>query len=125
MIKACIHCGNDTFKISEDFCCLGCSSAYKIINTLGFKNYYNLRQIDPKERKLKPEEEEKINLNEFVLEQKDGSFSISLMVQGIHCAACVWLIESILKRQKNVVKARINLSKKFNFLWLYSNPILT
>ena len=112
MIKACIHCGNDTFKTSEDFCCLGCAAAYKIINKLGFKNYYNLRQIDPKERKLKPEIEERINLDEFVLEQKSGSFSISLMVQGLHCAACVWLIESILKRQKNVIKARINLSKK-------------
>lgn len=116
MIKACLHCGNDTQKITEDFCCLGCSSAYKIINKLGFKNYYNLRLIDPKERKIKPEIEEKINLNEFVFDQKNGHFSISLMVQGIHCAACVWLIESILKKQENVVKARINLSRKSLFL---------
>lgn len=116
MIKACLHCGNDTQNLQEEFCCLGCNSAYKIINKLGFKNYYNLRKIDPKERKLKPEEEDKIDLKEFISDEKNGSFSISLMVQGIHCAACVWLIESILKKQENVVKARVNLSRKSLFL---------
>ena len=116
MIKSCLHCGSDTKKITEDFCCLGCDAAYKIINKFGFENYYKLRQIDPKERKIKPEIEEKINIDEFVIDQKNGSFAISLMVQGLHCAACVWLIESILKKQKNVLKARINLSKKSLFL---------
>ncbi|MBU6338968.1 MAG: cadmium-translocating P-type ATPase [Rickettsiales bacterium] len=112
MIKACLHCGNDTKNVAEDFCCNGCSAAYKIINKLGFKSYYDLRKIDDKERKIKPENEEKIDLREFVISQKDGSFSISLIVQGIHCAACVWLIESILKKQENVIKARVNLSRK-------------
>jgi len=38
------------------------------------------------------------------------------MVQGLHCAACVWLIENILKKQQDVLEARINLSKKTLFL---------
>ncbi len=116
MIRVCLHCGEDTKKTSEEFCCLGCAAAYKIINKLGFENYYKLRQINPTERKIKPEIAEEINISEFVIKGEDNLKSVSLMVQGLHCAACVWLIESILKKQQNVEKARINLSKKTLFL---------
>ena len=116
MIRACSHCGEDTKKISEEFCCAGCAAAYAIIGELGFENYYKLREINPAIRKIKPEMAEEIDVSEFAFDQKDGSFSVSLMVQGLHCAACVWLIESILKKQKNVISARINLFKKTLFL---------
>jgi len=52
MIKECLHCGNDTKNLAEDFCCLGCSAAYKIVNKFGFENYYKLREIKAGERKL-------------------------------------------------------------------------
>lgn len=116
MVKFCLHCGEDTKSQSEEFCCLGCAAAYKIVNKFGFENYYKLRQIDPTTRKIKPEIAEEIDIAEFITHEKDGSNSVSLMVQGLHCAACVWLIESILKKQANVIKARINLSKKTLYL---------
>lgn len=115
MIKECLHCKLDTKSLKDDFCCLGCKSAYQIINEFGLENYYNIRQLSQKERNLKPENEEKIDISQFV-EQKDGEFEVNLMIQGLHCAACVWLIESILKRSENVAKARINLSKRTLFL---------
>jgi Cu2+-exporting ATPase len=119
MINPCLHCGEDTKKIEEEFCCLGCFTAYKIINKFGFENYYKLREIDPAVRKIKPEVADEIDVSEFISKEKDGSNSVSLMVQGLHCAACVWLIESILKKQKTVIYARINLSKKTLYLrWL-------
>ncbi|MCP4996308.1 MAG: cation-translocating P-type ATPase, partial [Gammaproteobacteria bacterium] len=37
---------------------------------------------------------------------------IHLLVEGIHCAACVWLIENSLKAQPGVLDARVNLSGK-------------
>ncbi|MBU6140844.1 MAG: cadmium-translocating P-type ATPase [Proteobacteria bacterium] len=109
----CLHCGE---KTREEFCCLGCETAYKIINKLGLNNYYKLRAENFSVGKIKPELTEKLDISEFVLREKDGINSASLMVQGMHCAACIWLIESILKKQKNVVDARINLSKKTLFL---------
>lgn len=116
MIKPCLHCGESVKKIEEDFCCLGCEAAYKIINKFGFENYYKLREIDPAVRKIKPEIEEEIDISEFIFDHGEDVFSVSLMVQGLHCAACVWLIENILKKHKDVVVARINLSKKTLFL---------
>jgi Cu2+-exporting ATPase len=115
MIKECSHCGNDTKNVADDFCCLGCAAAYKIVNKFGFENYYKLREIKAGERKIKPEVEDKIDISEFVVE-KNNEFEVSLMIQGLHCAACVWLIEGILKKQQDVLVARINLSKKTLFI---------
>ncbi len=115
MKKLCLHCGEEIKNDLEEFCCLGCSAAYKIIGKFGFENYYKIREINSEVRKIKPEEQEKIDIDEFILE-KDGVFEVNLAVQGLHCAACVWLIEGILKKQKNVLLARINLSKKTLFL---------
>lgn len=112
----CRHCHEETKNPKEEFCCLGCAAAHKIINKLGFENYYKLREDDFDAGKTKPESSEKLDISEFVLRQEDDINSISLMVQGMHCAACIWLIENILKKQKNVLSARVNLSKKTLFL---------
>ncbi len=122
MVKSCLHCGEDTKSLSEDFCCLGCEFAYKMVGKFGFENYYKLRQINRLERKIKPETEEKIDVLEFCTTEKDGTNSAVLLVQGLHCAACIWLIEGILKKQDSVVKARINLSKKTLFLQWRGKP---
>jgi Cu2+-exporting ATPase len=86
--------------------------AYQIINKIGLQDYYRLRKTDSQTRKIKPEISEKISIAEFV-ETHDGINSLLLAIDGLHCAACVWLIESILQKQQNVVLARVNLSKKY------------
>ena len=112
----CSHCSNKIEselhqQNEQNFCCLGCLTAYNIINKLGFSNYYQQRQINAKERKIKPETEDILNISEFVISENQHNH-ITLLIQGLHCAACVWLIEGILKQQENVSKARINLSRK-------------
>lgn len=114
--KKCLHCQLPLKPNQKKFCCPGCNTAYKIINNLGFSKYYQLRKIKEEERTLKPETEEEIDITEFINKEKKEIYSISLMVQGLHCAACVWLIENILKKQPNVIEARINLSRRSLFL---------
>lgn len=109
-ITKCRHCQAPSFN--SQFCCAGCELAYEIINKTGLGNYYNLRVNDEKTRKNKPEITQEINISEFV-EQENGINSIYLAIDGMHCAACVWLIENILQKQENVVLARVNLSKKY------------
>ena len=41
---------------------------------------------------------------------EDGSYNLSLMVRGVHCAACIQKIESTLKRDQNIRQARLNFS---------------
>jgi len=120
MIRKCLHCGEILRKDQKDFCCLGCLGAYKIINNLGLEKYYNIRQ-DNDQINIKPdldenEETKHSDISEFLTENDDNSFEILLLVQGIHCAACIWLIETLLSKQENVIKARINLSQRTLFL---------
>ncbi|MFT6331944.1 MAG: Cu2+-exporting ATPase [Lentimonas sp.] len=116
MTKNCLHCNLPNNLPKEQFCCNGCSAAYKIINNLGLKNYYQTRLLDPKTKSLKPEENQQIEISSFVTPIDQNNFSINLMVEGLHCAACVWLIENVLKKQPEVKKARINMSSRKLYL---------
>lgn len=112
----CLHCGEKNGSKNEKFCCQGCEAAYKIISQSGLRNYYELREEIFAEGKIKPEITNDLDISEFILGEDIQTNSISLMIQGMHCAACIWLIESILKKQEDVIDARVNLSKKTLFL---------
>ncbi|MBT5013029.1 MAG: cadmium-translocating P-type ATPase, partial [Rhodospirillaceae bacterium] len=45
-------------------------------------------------------------------ENDDGHSVLHLMVGGLHCAACVWLIENVLTRSDGVVSARLNMTTR-------------
>jgi Cu2+-exporting ATPase len=108
----CKHCQLKLDSNQQDFCCVGCSKAYEIINKLGFKNYYEMRQIDIHERNLKPEIDKDFDISEFIRKNTDGSWRTELMIQGLQCGACVWLIENVLYKNPQVIRARINLTRK-------------
>ena len=97
-----------------EFCCPGCAGAYALINDLGLGTYYRRRTIDAEIRPLRPEDEAEA-VNDFALHvqrTKDGLDEIHLMIEGIHCAACVWLIEAILSRQPAVIWGRVNMTTR-------------
>ena len=45
-----------------------------------------------------------IFLDNYVSTTKDGFSQIDLIIEGIHCAACVWLNEKVLYETKGIVK---------------------
>jgi len=97
----------------SDFCCFGCEAAFSIINKIGLGSYYSYRKLDPNVRKIKPDNQDQIDLHSFIKKCQDDKNEILLAIDGIHCAACVWLIETILLKQENIISARVNLSKKY------------
>lgn len=48
----------------------------------------------------------------FTTTEPDGSHSVNLLVEGMHCPSCVAIIENGLKKQDAVQTARLNLSTK-------------
>jgi len=48
----------------------------------------------------------------FVVTETDGTHSLNLLVDGMHCPSCVAIIENALKKQHAVTAARLNLSTK-------------
>ncbi|GGF72834.1 copper-translocating P-type ATPase [Terasakiella brassicae] len=115
MTTDCLHCGDPVPQHSEggaDFCCKGCRGAYELINGLGLKTYYERRVIDPDAKILRPEDDTvKIDYCAHINDE-NGLKTLYLMVEGIHCAACVWLIETVLGKQEGVVQARVNMSTR-------------
>ncbi|MBK8210780.1 MAG: heavy metal translocating P-type ATPase metal-binding domain-containing protein [Rhodospirillales bacterium] len=113
---ACAHCGTPSPAAGDTgftFCCSGCEAAYAMVSGLGLEAYYQRRSIDPEQRPLRPETEPAVlDLDSWVRADDDGTASISLLVEGLHCAACVWLIEAVLTRHPGVVAARINMTTR-------------
>lgn len=114
----CLHCGTPVPPASsggEQFCCHGCKAAYELVNGLGLDSYYQRRCIDPEVKPLRPDEDlGALDVSAHVQDADDGSGHkvLHLMVEGLHCAACVWLIETVLGRQPGVLQARVNMTTR-------------
>ncbi|ABK44860.1 heavy metal translocating P-type ATPase [Magnetococcus marinus MC-1] len=123
----CYHCGlpiADGLEIKLEhegvvrhFCCTGCKTAFRLIQDAGLQEFYKRR--DPQQSGGRPQERELSYLHAFdnveyqkryVHELEDGSQEIHLLLEGIHCAACVWLNEKVLSNLPGVIEARVNFS---------------
>jgi Cu2+-exporting ATPase len=116
-VSACLHCGQDAGPGEARFCCPGCAAAWETVRGLGLERYYERRRLDPEARPPRPEEDG-IDVSAHVRTAADGSACLDLMVDGLHCAACVWLIESVLKRFPGVRHARLNMTtRRLALVW--------
>ena len=115
-MTACRHCG---LEIAEEpdtpagFCCAGCEAAYHLVQGLGLERYYRRRCLDPAVRPPRPDADAlPVDYAAHVRPGRDDTHVLHLMVDGLHCAACVWLIESVLAAQPGVMAARLNMTTR-------------
>jgi Cu2+-exporting ATPase len=116
LATACDHCGaplvGDELGATR-FCCAGCETAHGLIHRLGLSSYYRRRALDAGARPPRPDPERpSFDATAYVRASADGTCRLDLLVDGLHCAACVWLIEQVLGRLEDVVSARVNLTLK-------------
>ncbi len=120
-LTACAHCGEPlaaSVEPGERFCCHGCAGAYALIHDLGLDQYYARRCLDPDARAPRPEEEG-ADMAAFVRPGKDaGTASLTVMVDGLQCAACVWLIEAVLAKLPGMLEGRVNMTtRRLRLTW--------
>ncbi len=116
---ACAHCGlpapaNDA---GPSFCCRGCRTVYELVHEAGLSNYYSLRD------RLDPDAEPGAARAEYAAEAPayahlddpevlarigDRPGHAELHLVGLHCAACVWLIERLPAVLDGVTAARVD-----------------
>ena len=86
---------------------------------LGLESYYRRRVLDPDARAIRPDgEPPRFDFTPYVTTLPDGSGSLTLAIDGLHCAACVWLIESVLSRIPGVVSGRVNMTtRRLRLVW--------
>ena len=124
----CDHCHleYDESVLIEDkgkyFCCKGCQGIYHLLQDEGLDSFYNKMG----ENTIEPPKELHDDINKFdkegfidkYVKQKDGFSEISLIIDGIHCSACVWLNEKVLYKTDGIVEVNINhTNNKAKILW--------
>ncbi|MFV3130610.1 heavy metal translocating P-type ATPase [Niveispirillum sp. KHB5.9] len=113
--EGCVHCGQPVAG-GERFCCTGCAGAYALIHDLGLDAYYARR--DANAPVPAGEEAVPLDLSSAIETGADGAHCLRLVVDGVTCGACVWLIESALRREAGVTAARVNLTtRRLSVTW--------
>lgn len=108
----CLHCKEPCVSITDSFCCKGCEVAHSIISKFDLGKYYEYCKNIYDKRPMKVEQiENQLEYLEYV-SAEDKENRINLLVEGIHCGSCVWLIESTLRKQEGVTLAHVNLSTR-------------
>ena len=129
----CFHCGlhipaeADYHALldgaEQRFCCFGCQSVCGAIFEAGLQGYY---RRTPEGALLGPPPEPPKDIEIYDFDEVQQEFAtcsgairdIHLLVEGIHCAACVWLIERGLQRVPGVQSAHVNLAaKRLHLRW--------
>lgn len=123
MENLCKHCAlpsnNFITKIENDieisFCCNGCLTVYNILSTNGLKDYYKLKEAsdDKKRIEYKSRSYNYLDDDSFqqeYLKEKNGSFYLEFFVEGIHCLACLWLLEKLHEFVPSITSSHLNIS---------------
>lgn len=125
LTQPCSHCGLPTCTddpaafmdtSSRILCCHGCMGAYALIHECGLQDFYALRDQSHSEISLVKSVRKQHVLNDLeaagvpVETFSDGLCRVQLAVDGLHCAACSWLIEKMRGTVPGLKSARVRMS---------------
>jgi Cu2+-exporting ATPase len=120
---ACFHCGEPVLPgvyhrtvidgVPRLMCCAGCEAVARTIVENGLGDYYRQRQEMPvRPSAIVPDELRRYDLPavqaSFVEPADAHCKEASLLLEGVTCAACTWLIERRLARVPGVVRGAVN-----------------
>ena len=121
MPGACFHCGEPLGEgdalfatigaRSHPVCCIGCRAAVEWIDGLGLADYYRLREGTGERAAPADDYAEwdrprlaRRHVRELVADRAETT----VLVEGMRCAACAWLIERALVRREGVHEATVS-----------------
>ncbi len=106
-------------------CCQGCRAAAEWISQLGLDDYYRLRSTvaprapDPALARRSADAWQRPELSRHAVRTLgSGQCEALLLVDGIRCAACVWLIERALGAVAGVLSVQVNaVAQRARIVW--------
>ncbi len=100
------------------FCCDGCRSVFAILHSAGLEEYYAQREpsdagaLAAQRSQRKFEELDEPTFRESHCQDRgDGVLRSEFFVEGVHCSACVWLLERLPRVAPAVLEARYDLTR--------------
>ncbi len=131
-IVKCTHCHlefdeNVMIKESDNpelnFCCNGCQGVYHLLKDDGLDSFYEKMGKNT----IAPPVAVGTDSSNFDMESfksryikttNEGFSRVDLIIEGIHCAACIWLNEKVLAQTDGIVEASINFTNnKAKIVW--------
>jgi Cu2+-exporting ATPase len=126
---SCTHCGLPVPSglidpaSDEQFCCGGCQGAWSLIHECGLDSFYKMADSASDRRTLSTKGRDQASANSFAEFDEPGflqKFSIQgpqenkikLSIHGMHCTACVWLIEKLPAILPGVISTRVNWARQ-------------
>ncbi|MGC4030486.1 MAG: heavy metal translocating P-type ATPase [Tepidisphaeraceae bacterium] len=118
---ACSHCtlpvpaGLVRDGDAAQFCCPGCRAVYEQIHACGLEDYYRLRDAGdllPQAAAL-PSDAAAFDSPAYAdlyVETAGHEARTEFVLEGVTCAACVWLVERLPKRVPGVIDAQLSLA---------------
>lgn len=138
-IDKCTHCGNECIhpikskNNDHSFCCLGCQSVYDFLAQSGIAaDYYQIKSTGPNFGAAEPIGQSSLEFS--YIDQSDFKSQyvrvisperehMTFYIEGIHCLACLWLLEKIPQLQAGIESAKLDLSN--HQLDVMINPLQT
>ncbi len=121
----CFHCGEAIDRrgawrttvdgVEREMCCAGCRAVAQAIVAGGLSDYYRTR-TQPAAAGALPQGLDALRIwdddevQARFVRAGDDDREATLLVDGMRCGACAWLLEQTLQRQPGVVGASVNLA---------------
>ena len=120
--RRCFHCGVqgtpesrfcvEYAGVAQACCCAGCQAAAQLVLAQGLGRYYEFRSGEGKAPDASERDwaafDREASVRRWTHLAADGSRSVSLQLEGIHCAACSWLIDNSLRQLSGVLAISVN-----------------
>ncbi|MDX2194171.1 MAG: heavy metal translocating P-type ATPase [Gemmatimonadales bacterium] len=116
----CSHCGLPApgavaERGDRRFCCAGCRTAWAILHEHGLEGYYALgehggRAVAPSGRSFEEFDHDTFR-QLYVRPLPGGLAEVELYLEGVHCAACVWLVERVPLAIPGVQRAELQVTR--------------
>ncbi|MCI0652371.1 MAG: heavy metal translocating P-type ATPase [Planctomycetes bacterium] len=126
----CAHCSTPVPAARQasasgtTFCCDGCEAVYAILHERGLERYYKLRAGARGGRPARALRHEYQEFDDaefhrlYVRADARGLRSVRLYLEGVHCLACVWLVEMLPRLIPGVASARLEFGRaRATILW--------
>ena len=118
----CDHCGLPVPRGLVDpdadmqFCCNGCRTVYAMLHEHGLDEFYHVREVvDAPKQAIRSTTQRYEAFDDPAFTEKHcrglagGYLSVDLRLEGVHCAACMWLVERLPKLLPGLASAKLQM----------------
>lgn len=106
-VRLCRHCGAGLAEGNgTEFCCAGCAYVFRLVHEHGLEGYYRMRDsvVAPVGSAVfQPRDYAWLAERVAAAEKAAVTAELTLAVQGISCAGCVWLIEKLFHEREGAL----------------------